>query len=70
MSEVPVPEARFLPRDMIAGTIIDGSPCEEATCHKTSVERGFTPDVFTLADAKTEDEAALRWADFAVAYRD
>jgi hypothetical protein len=33
-------------------------------------ERGFTPDLDDLADAKAEDETALRWADRAVAYRD
>jgi hypothetical protein len=34
------------------------------------VERGLTPGLVGLADAKAEDEAASRWADCPFAYGD
>jgi hypothetical protein len=42
---------------------------ESCIC-KAVVERGLTPSLVGLADAKAEDEAASRWADCAAAYGD
>ena len=42
----------------------------ESCIRKAVVERGLTPGLVGLADAKAEDEAASRWADFAFAYGD
>jgi hypothetical protein len=46
------------------------APSAESCIRKAVVERGFTPGLVGLADANAEDEAALRWADCAVAYGD
>jgi hypothetical protein len=35
----------------------------ESCIRKAVVERGLTPGLVGLADAKAEDEAASRWAD-------
>ena len=37
---------------------------------KAGADRGFTPDLVGLADAKAENEAASRWADCHLAYGD
>ena len=42
----------------------------ESCIRKAVAERGLTPGLVGLADAKAEDEAASRWADFAFAYGD
>jgi hypothetical protein len=34
------------------------------------VARSLSPGLIGLADAKAEDEAVSRWADFTFAYRD
>ena len=58
--------ARFLTRFLSAGTIIDGALSAGSCIRQAVVERGFTPGLVGLADAKAEDEAASRWADRAV----
>jgi len=42
----------------------------ESCIRKAVPERGFTPGLIGLADAKAEDEAASRWADCRFAYGD
>jgi hypothetical protein len=42
----------------------------ESCIRKAVVERGLTPGLVGLADAKAEDEAASRWADCRFAYGD
>ena len=42
----------------------------ESCIRKAVAERGLTPGLVGLADAKAEDEAASRWADCAFAYGD
>jgi len=54
---------------MSAGTIVDGALSAESWIRKAVVERGFTPGLVGLADAKAADEAASR-ADFTFAYGD
>src|SRR5512135_1951708 len=39
------------------------APPAESCIRKAVVERGLTPGLVGLADAKAEDEAASRWAD-------
>src|SRR5512142_514298 len=46
------------------------SPSAESCIRKAVVERGLTPGLVGLADAKAEDEAASRWADCPFAYGD
>jgi hypothetical protein len=48
---------------MSAGTIIEVAPCEEPWIHKVVAERGLTPGLVGLADAKAEDQAASLWSD-------
>jgi len=43
---------------------------EERFIRKADEERGLNSGSVGLADASTEDEAASRWADCAVAYGD
>jgi hypothetical protein len=42
----------------------------ESCIRKAVAERGLTPGLVGLADAKAEDEAASRWADCRFAYGD
>ena len=42
----------------------------ESCIRKAGVARGLSPGLVGLADAKAEDEAASRWADFAFDYGD
>jgi hypothetical protein len=42
----------------------------ESCIRRAVAERGLTPGLVGLADTKSENEAALRWADFAFAYGD
>ena len=42
----------------------------ESCIRKAVAERGLTPGLVGLADAKAEDEAASRWADCPFAYGD
>ena len=43
-----------------------GAFSAESCIRKAVAERGLTPGPVGLADAKAEDEAASRWADFAL----
>jgi hypothetical protein len=49
---------------------IADAPFAESCIRKAVVERGLTPGLVGLADAKAEDEAASRWADCPFAYGD
>jgi hypothetical protein len=42
----------------------------ESCIRKAVAARGLSPSLLGLADTKAENEAALRWADFAFAYGD
>jgi hypothetical protein len=46
------------------------APFAESCIRKAVVERGLSSGLVGLADAKAEDEAASRWADFTFAYGD
>ena len=56
---MPWPDAKSF------GTAFVSASSAESCIRKAVAERGFTPGLVGLADAKAEDEAASRWADFA-----